>query len=154
MTPAAQALLAKFEAAAVSAKEAEAALHKRMAQEIARAERERGFAYRKVNLLRALIDGVASAKDDKAAIANGTVVLRAELGWENDSDTRSQTLGRFAPVLQAIFAGLESPEAETDPESGVASALADFEAWYEETFKRPFWVLFDREIEELPLVER
>jgi len=154
MTPAAQALLAKLEAAAASAKEAEAALHRRMAQEIARAERERGFAYRRLNLLRAVIDSVASAKDEEAAAANGTATLRAELGWEGDSESRSQTLAHFSTVVRVIFSSLASPEAEQNPEPDIAGSLAEFETWYEATFKRSFWVLFEREIAELPLVER
>jgi len=152
MTSSAQALLAKFEATAIAAKEAEAALHKQMAQEVARAEHERAFAYRKLNLLRAVIDAVAPAKDEESATAAGITALRAELGWEKGNETCDLT--RFSPVVRAIFLGVTTPAAEGDPATNVTRAITDFEVWYVETFKRPFWALFDREIEEMPIVER
>jgi len=148
----AQVLLAKFEATAAAAKEAEAALHKQMAQEIARAERERAFAYRKLNLLRAVIDAVAAAEDEETAATAGITALRAELGWEKGDETCDLT--RFSPVVRAIFLSLATPGAEGNHETEVTAALANFEAWYLGTFKRHFWVLFDREIEETPVVER
>ena len=152
MTSSAQALLAKFEATAIAAKESEAALHKQMAQEVARAEHERAFAYRKLNLLRAVIDAVAPAKDEESATAAGITALRAELGWEKGNETCDLT--RFSPVVRAIFLSVTTPAAEGDPATDVTRSFADFEVWYVETFKRPFWALFDREIEEMPIVER
>jgi len=148
----AQVLLAKFEATAAAAKEAEAALHEQMAQDIARAERERAFAYRKLNLLRAVIDAVALAKDEESAATAGISTLRAELGWEKGNETCDLT--RFSPVVRAIFLSVTTPAAEGDPATNVTRSFADFEVWYMETFKRPFWALFDREIEEMPVVER
>lgn len=153
MTSASLALLAEFETAAAAAKEAEAALHKRMAQEIARVERERTFAYRRLNLMRGVTEAAARAESEEIAVAGGLAVVRAELGWDTDSEARVETLSRFASVTRAIFAGLAESETEAPP-GEVARALADFEAWYAATFDRPFWVLFEQYVEEMPLVER
>jgi hypothetical protein len=154
MSPVAGAvLLAELEAAAAASQQAEAQLRKRMEEEIARLERQRAFAYRRLNLMRAVAEGVAPAQNEETAIAGGLAVVRAQAGWDSDSDSRSETLSRFTPVVRATFTSISSPEAGA-PAAEVVKVLAAFEAWYETTYRRPFWALFDREVEELPLVER
>lgn len=148
-----QAFLADLKAAAIAANEAEGALRKRMAEEVGRLERERAFAYRRLNVMSEVASAVASAENEEAAVASGTAVLRVELGWETDSDVRSETLARFATVVRALFEGLDVPEQESTTCDSV-EALRAFEAWYESSYGRPFWALFDQEIAELPLVER
>ncbi|MGE0849271.1 MAG: hypothetical protein AB7O44_06555 [Hyphomicrobiaceae bacterium] len=149
----AQALLTAFESEAGAAGQAEAALRKQMEAEILRLERERAFAYRRLNFMRLLCDGAQSAESEEAAVANSRALVRAELGWDEDSETREETLSRLAPVIQATFACLASEAAEPQAEN-VAKVLADFESWYTARFDRVFWVLFERHVEELPLVER
>jgi hypothetical protein len=151
--PAVHTLLAAFEAAAGKAGKTEAALRKQMEAEILRLERERAFAYRRLNFMRALADGIHSAKDEEAAAARGRSLARAELGWENDSEMRVEVLSRLTPVIGAAYACLASKDAETHPDD-VVKALAEFEAWYLGRFDQPFWMLFEQHIEELPLVER
>src|SRR5690606_34310479 len=155
-----QAFLDHLKAAATSAHEAENALRKRMAEEIARLERQRAFAYRRLNLMNEIAKAVASAEDkavasaeDKdAAVARGLAALRTELGWTSESETRKATLERFERVVRAAIAGLSSTEtAESAPD--IADELSGFETWYESTYGKPFWVLFDQEIQEIPLVE-
>ncbi len=153
MIPPVQAFLAELESAAISANAAEGELRQRVAREIARLERERAFAYRRLNLVREVAKAVASAENDERAIACGTAVVRSELGWEAESETRNETLQRFAPVVRAAFEGLCPPETE-ETSAHIAEALAGFEAWYESTHGKPFWVLFDQYVPELPLVER
>ncbi len=155
MNAAAHAIVAQLEAAAKAAQQAEDALRKRMVEEVARLERERAFAYRRLNLMRAVADAVARADGEDAAVANGLTAVRNELGWDSESETRTETLDRFAAVVRTTFArlGSEAAEAET-PAADPVGALADFEAWYAARFERPFWVLFDQYVPELPLVER
>lgn len=148
-----EAFLADLKAAAIAANEAEGALRKRMAEEVARLERERAFAYRRLNLMNEVAKAVASAEDEEAAIASGVSVLRVELGWETDSEARAATLAQFANVVRSLFDGLDARE-EDEPACDSAEALRTFEAWYESTYGKPFWVLFDQEIADLPLVER
>jgi hypothetical protein len=154
MAAPAQALLATFEAAAAAADKAEAALRKRAAAEIAAAERERAFAYRRLNLMRTLARAIGSAESEAAAVGRGLAAVRIQLGWESESDTRTETLSRLAPVVRTTFASLAPAEDGEAPAADVSGALADFEAWYERTHGRPFWALFEQEIAELPLVER
>jgi hypothetical protein len=154
MPEAAHALLATFEAAATAAGQAEAALRKRMEAEIAAAERERAFAYRRLNLMRTLAHAIGSAETEEAAVGRGLAAVRARLGWEDDSDARTETLSRLAPVVSATFAALAAAQDGDARHLDVAGTLADFEAWYERTCGRPFWALFEQEIAELPLVER
>jgi hypothetical protein len=80
--------------------------------------------------------------------------VRAELGWESESDARSETLSRLTPVIRTAFAGLAPAEGGETPCADVAGTLADFEAWYERAYSRSFWGLFEQEIAEMPLVER
>jgi hypothetical protein len=155
MIPPAQALLASFEAAATAAGEAETALRRRAQAEIAAAERTRTLAYRRLNLMRTLIRAIATAQTEEEAVGGGLAAVRAQLGWETDSDTRTETLGRLAPVVGAAFASLApQSEAGKGARADVAEVLGDFEAWYERTYGRSFWGLFEQEIAELPLVER
>lgn len=155
MMPPAPALLAAFEAAADTASKAEAALRKRMEAEVAAAERQRAFAYRRLNLMRTLTRAISRAESEEAAVSSGLAAVRAQLGWESDSDTRSETLSRLGPVVSAAFAGLAAPARDAQaPAADVARSLAEFEAWYERTYGRSFWALFEQEIAELPLVER
>jgi hypothetical protein len=150
----AQAVLATFEAAAAAAGETETAVRKRAYAEIAAAERERAFAYRRLNLMRTLARAIGGADKEEEAVGRGLAAVRAELGWHDDSETRAETLARLAPVVGAAFASLGPVEDREAPAPDVAGALADFEAWYDHTYGRSFWVLFEQQIEELPLVER
>ena len=150
----AQVLLATFEAAATAASETETAVRERAYAQIAAAERERAFAYRRLNLMRMLTRAIGGADKEEAAVARGLAAVRAELGWHDDSETRAATLARLAPVVSVAFASLATVEHREAPAPDVPGALADFEAWYERTYGRPFWVLFEQQLEELPLVER
>jgi hypothetical protein len=154
VTAPAQALLATFEAAATAAGAAETAIRKRAEAEIAAAERERAFAYRRLNLMRTLIRATAAAETEEEAAGRGVAAVRAQLGWDADSATRVETLGRFSPVVRAVFAGLAPTEDGKTRTADVAGTLTDFEAWYERTYGLSFWRLFEQEIAELPLVER
>jgi hypothetical protein len=154
MASPAQALLAAFDAAATAAGKAETAVRKRAEAEIAAAERERAFAYRRLNLLRTLVRAMGTAESEEAAVGRGLAAVRAELGWETDSDTRTETLSRLALVVRTAFANLMPAEDAEAPCADVAGTLADFEAWYEQAYGRSFWGLFEQEIAEMPLVER
>lgn len=115
-------------------------------------ERERAFAHRRLNLMRAVSEAVASAESEEIAVASANGVLRVRLGWSSDSDARAEVLSRFAPVAQAIFASLAPDEAE-ESQPDVIATLAAFEKWYVETHPNPFWVLFEHYMPETPLVD-
>jgi hypothetical protein len=114
-------------------------------------ETERAFAFRRLNLMRAVAEAIAPAENEEAALAAATATLRARLGWSSDSAARSETLARFAPVAKAMAAEAkpEIPEKTVD----MADALAEFEAWYAATHPVPFWVLFENVMQETPVVD-
>jgi hypothetical protein len=118
-------------------------------------ETERAFAFRRLNLMRAIADVVATAEGEEIAVAASTAVLRMKLGWSEDSEARDLVVSRFAPVAVAMYASL-SPEiegAENQPAPDVMAALADFERWYAGSHEVPFWVLFENYLPETPRVD-
>ena len=141
-----------LKAAADEAEAAEARFRREIAGRTKALERERAFAFRRLNLMRAVADAIASAESEEIAVANATATLRARLGWASDSEARDAVLVRFVPVAQAAFASLAPPEAEAQ-EMDVQQSLADFEAWYASTHENAFWVLFEHYMPETPLVD-
>jgi len=138
--------------AADRAAAAETEFRRGVAQRIAGFERERSFAYRRLNLMRKLLGAIGDAKSEEEALPQAAAMLRDALGWSSDSEARQAVLDRFLPVTRALLRSLgvdSTDEAETSP----ADALADFEAWYAETHPGPFWALFDQYMPETPLVD-
>jgi hypothetical protein len=146
-------ILDALEAAARSAGAAETAFRRETAERIKVLERERSHAFRRVNLLRPIAEAVARAESEEMAVAGGQAILRAKLGWSNDSEARSAILTRFAMVVKGMFATLH-PRSEGEAEPADILALLDaFEAWYEEAHRTSFWSLFDQPMQETPVVD-
>jgi hypothetical protein len=116
-------------------------------------EKERSFAFRRLNLMKDISAAIAGAESEEIAVAVATTVLRAKLGWVSDSEARMQVVSRFAPVAQAMFASLAPSESDDEAKLDVIKSLADFEAWYEETHPHPFWFLFENYMPETPVVD-
>jgi hypothetical protein len=152
MTPSTSAFLDALQAAATRADGAEAELRKEIAARIKTIEQERVFAYRRLNLMRTVSQGVANAETEEIAVANSLAIVRDRLGWGTDSEPRLATLEHFAPVGKAVFLSLAPPEAEAQ-DADVLGALKTFEAWYLEKFGSSFWVLFEHYIPETPVVD-
>lgn len=142
--------------AADRATAAEEEFQRELAKRTKALETERAFAFRRLNLMRAVADVVATAEGEEIAVAASTAVLRAKLGWGEDSEARDLVVTRFTPVAQAMYASL-SPEIEGQdrqaPTPDVMAALVDFERWYAETHPHPFWVLFENYMTETPRVD-
>jgi hypothetical protein len=137
-------------AAARDAEAAEAAFRREASARIAALETERAHAYRRLNWMKAVADVIADAEDEAAALARTRTALRDRFGWSADDEARDEVLARFDAVAQTLFAA-SVPGHGVPPD--VAAALAAFEAWYLESRGRPFWVLFEQSVVELPLVE-
>jgi hypothetical protein len=142
----------RLRAEAESAAAAEAAFRSKAAEKIALLERERAFAFRRFNLMRAVADGVASAEDEEIATAAGVSILRSRLDWTGGGDTQAAILSQFAAVARALYL-CRTEDIETEMSDAAAQALAEFEAWYEQTRGTPFWDLFDQPIEDTPRVD-
>jgi len=151
MTPAAS-FLDALQRAADGAAAAETEFRRQAAERAKTLERERAFAFRRLNLMRAVAEAVAAAESGEIAVASCSALLRAKLGWSSDSDARVAVLSRFSPVAQAAFASLAPPDEEA-PAPDVAKALEEFEAWYAATHATPFWVLFEQYVSETPVVD-
>ena len=92
---------------------------------------------------------------DHAAAEVGTrIVLLKDDPIEpgDDSNARTEALERFVPVAQQVFASL-APAEDLAPFPDVLHALTEFETWYRETHQSPFWVLFENQMPETPLVD-
>lgn len=124
-----------------------------IATRIKELEKQRSFAFRRLNLMKEVASVIAGAESEEIAVAAATAVLRAKLGWASDSEARVAVVSSFAPVAQAMFASLAPVESEDDEKPDVIKALADFEAWYLETHPNPFWVLFENYMPETPVVD-
>jgi|SoiMethySBSTD1v2_1073268.scaffolds.fasta_scaffold445884_1 hypothetical protein len=117
-------------------------------------ERERTFAYRRLNFMRAVAEAVASAENKEIAIAAATAAMRTKLGWSGDSEApeieyrRATVLSRLVPVARQVSASV-APTGDA-PTPDVAAALTDFEAWYRETYPQPFWTLFEHYMPDTP----
>jgi len=116
-------------------------------------ERERAFAHRRLNFMQAIADAVATAESEEIAVAAATAVMRAKLGWSSDSDARTDVLLRFVPVAQQVFANLVPTAEDGTPPPDAIHALTEFETWYRETHPNLFWMLFEKQMPETPLID-
>jgi hypothetical protein len=144
--------LDRLDIAAKEAARAEDDFRRETAARAKALEHERAFAYRRLNFMRAIVEAVATVENEEIAVAAAMAVMRTKLGWSSDSEARTDVLGHFAPVAQAVFADL-APRDDDAPPPDVIGALADFEAWYGETHPNAFWVLFEHYMPETPVVD-
>lgn len=152
MTSAAERLVTDFAEAAESAREAEARLRKTMAEEIARAERERTFAFRRTRLVRLLVSGAAGAEGEPAVLAAQSQAVCRELGLSPANPAHAEILERLVPVGKAVWQCACTPEGEMDS-APTHDALRDFEAWFETARGQSFYTLFEQHVPDTPLVD-
>ena len=145
--------LAALELTAKHSAQAESEFRRDRAERLKALERERAFAHRRLNFMRAIGDAVGKTESEEIAVAAATAAMRAKLGWWDESEARTQVLSRFAPVAQQMFASLAPIIEEKAPPPDVLAALAQFETWYPETHPHPFWMLFENEMPQTPLVD-
>ena len=139
--------------AADSSSAAEDEFRRQIVERIKELEKQRSFAFRRLNLMKEVSGVIAGAESEEIAVAGATAVLRAKLGWASDSEARVAVVSSFAPVAQAIFASLAPVESDDEERPDVIKRLAEFEAWYETTHPNPFWVLFENYMPETPVVD-
>ena len=140
-----------LKAAAAEAEAAGGLFRREAAGRFATLGRERAFAFRRLNLMRAVADAVVECDSVEIAVAAALAVVRSRLGWSSDSEARTEVLSRFAPVAQAMFEDVAAPEDASA--SAVQDALSRFETWYAEHHQTPFWALFEDYVAETPLVD-
>jgi hypothetical protein len=143
-------ILQALAAAADGADRAERQYRQEAAQRTAALEQERAFAFRRLNLMRELADAIATADAEESAVGVAAATLRGKLGWSGESEARNEVLERFAPVTRALFRSLTG---EDEPVPSPQDVLADFERWYAGSRGTPFWILFERYVQQTPLVD-
>src|SRR6478752_3535849 len=95
-------VLDDLEAAAKAAQLAETRFRAEMAREIARVERERVFAFRRVRFAKLLADAVASTEAPEAVPQAQRRAVANEFGWDSSGDRHRAVLDRVE-VLGAAF---------------------------------------------------
>lgn len=142
--------LAGLEGAARAASAREEEYRREFAKKVREHEQERAFAFRRLNLMKAIGESVSGAKDEDEAKAKGQAAFERELGWTGATEMQRQTTEHFLPVVMASWRAAQPGTVESQ---AVSSALADFEVWYANNRKGPFLTLLEQEAVELPLVE-
>ncbi|HYC16564.1 MAG TPA: hypothetical protein VEC94_05125 [Pseudolabrys sp.] len=150
MSPASSFLNA-LKVAAEDAARAEDDFRREVAERTKMLDRERAFAYRRLNFIREIADAVGAAEDDEGAVAAAAAVMRMKLGWSSDSEARTEVISRFSPVTRQIFASLDPVSAGSTGD--VIRELNEFETWYHTTHPNSFWVLFENYLPETPRVD-
>ncbi|MFG1244203.1 hypothetical protein V5F31_17645 [Xanthobacter sp. V7C-4] len=144
-SPARMAFLARLDAAKHAADVAETDFRREAALRIEQLAAARAHAWRRADLMAALVAAVDTTEDAEMAVAAGQALLRTRLGWTSDSDARTEVLDRFAAVALAL--------SEADAGGAPETALAAFEDWYLQTRQSPFWYLFEHYLSDTPLVD-
>ncbi|KAB2850732.1 MAG: hypothetical protein F9K44_03940 [Hyphomicrobiaceae bacterium] len=156
MSTAEPSYLAELESIANAAQRAELEFRASVASEIAKRERAREFAFRRLALAHSMSSALRAAKPDADAQALQLAALKRELGWNTETEPRKKILEAWKGVSEAI-AARERPRREDDggkgPPRDVGEAFAAFEEWYRAEFKSEFLALLDHEIPEAPVVE-
>lgn len=113
---------------------------------------ERAFAFRRLNLVKAIGRAVSSAENEEDALRSGRNVFFREVSWNGATQKQKEVADQFNPVILSVWSAVR-PEQEVDEQPLVGDALAAFEDWYRESRNTAFLNLMEREIVELPLVE-
>ena len=98
-------------AGARAASIAEQEHQKEAARRAAELRVERAFAWRRLNLVRAVAAAVRGAEDAETAAAAGRAAMLREVGWNGATQAQRDVAERFAPVVLAVW-GATRPDAE------------------------------------------
>lgn len=142
-------VLATLGARADAASTEETAYRRESARKIEVLERARAFAYRRLNLIRKVVDTAAGEPDATKAADARIAAAFVEIGWIGGSLAELDEKGReaeakFRPVAEAVG---------TSDEAAMLAALDAFEAWFAERFGRDFCSVFDRYVPDTPKVD-
>jgi hypothetical protein len=150
--PMAAAVLSQLERNAHDASIAEENFRKEAAERVRALEQARMFGFRRLNLMRPVVNAVAGSNDSEEAQAKGEAAFLAALEWDSVNESRQDVLAHFTPVIDACWRAVGPDATAADP-GEMLRALEEFEAWFAAHRNGPFLTLFEREVLELPLVE-
>ncbi|MBU3029442.1 hypothetical protein [Paracoccus marinaquae] len=112
----------------------------------------RAFAWRRLNILRAVAAAVRGEAEEEPALLAGQAAMLRDTGLNLATQPRRDLAERFRPVTRAVWLATRE-EAEDAAAEAALAAFAEFEAWHLQDRETPFLALMEREIPELPLVE-
>lgn len=115
-------------------------------------EEARAFAFRRLNLVKAIGAAIAGAKDEEEARALGASAFLIEVGWTGGSQSQRDVVEKFQPVALALWTA-SRPEATAEDAATVSKELAAFEEWFGQNRDAAFLTLMQQDLPELPLVE-
>jgi hypothetical protein len=128
----------------------EAAYRAEARDRLAELEQARVAAYRRIELVDALVRTVAAGEDRTTAVDAGVATLCGMTGWTSDDAAFEDVRAQLATVADQAWLTAHPGEGAGD----VVKALARFEAWYAERFKAAFTSLIARDAPSLtPLVD-
>jgi hypothetical protein len=135
---------------AEQAARAEAAYRVEARDRLAALEEARIGAYRRIELVDALMQAVAAGEDRATAVDAGVSRLCDMTGWAADHPAYEEVRSQLAAVADEGWLAAHPGEGQGD----VVRAFTRFEAWYVERFKTAFTALVAREEPSLtPLVD-
>lgn len=144
---------AELDRIAKEANVAEDEFRRNIAKRIKELEEQRAFAFRRMNLMKSVAHAVTNAKDEDEAKAKASEAFLAELDWTGGSQFQRDVVAKFMPVALALWESSKL-EAKADDVAKIAGELADFEEWFAQQRETPFLAVMEKQMVELPLVER
>lgn len=153
MTASPPGFLSVLEQSAVSAQQEEIRFRNSVADEITKRERERQFAFRRLEIANAMVRAATRAKSLEEAVQFQTTELRRELGWHGDTEQRRKVLDQWAKVASAVWFEVHPEEEPPAARVPAKDAMLAFETWYVGEIGANYLALLDREMPEIPVVE-
>jgi hypothetical protein len=150
-TQALSAFLDELEQSAHAASVAEEDYRREAAARIRELENQRAFGFRRLTLMRTVVDAIRDCETEDDAIVKGSAAFLREVGWSTESETQQEALEQFQPVIRACWQAAQAEGEAEKPEIG--GQLDSFERWFGKARNGPFLSVLEREIVELPLVE-
>ena len=160
--PSADTLIARLQADCTSAEAAERAVRANVEAQLKQAERDRAFAWRRLNALGDMARIAALEPDRAVAVDRQLVALFREIGWidggmDELAEVNRPLLDWLRPIAEALHAEAHpvdtAGEAAEPPVSDPIAAFRAFEAWYESERGEPFLQVFERYMPPTPVVE-
>jgi hypothetical protein len=144
------ALVDELRRLAEEASRSESAYRVESRDRLATLERARIAAYRRIEMVDALVRTVAAGEDRTTAVDAGVSALCDMTGWAADNPAYEEVRGQLEMVADQAWLVAHPGEGSGD----VVRAFTRFEAWYAERFKAEFTALVAREMPNLtPLVD-
>lgn len=134
------AFLARLNEESVAAAARERDYRKSSAEEIARLETERAYAYRRMNLLRSMATIAETGKDPEASLVDAQLVyLFRDLGWiGGELDDLAEGRKAIAEKLRHVAEAILNEIGGSDPAVPADMLFLEFEAWYRAEYGKAF----------------